>query len=474
MTAHVAPGAPGPGPDTLAAVLGVARRRRPGELLHTLARARRTGTLYGFEHPVTARTIAELHGEITELGAGRSPVRVLIHEDMFRVGRTILLEESLRLATLLSELAEREVGSIEFHVGVEAWEVGHLVEILNMRPPELKAQGGPQKLLEQREARHIVVTGPRPLSPEEQVEFRVDARDVYRAGLRVVDDLYYQASRDLPLDLRKATMIVTSLIDLMTENPAALLGIAALKYYDQETAHHAVNVAILSLLTGRHLEVPRPLTVTLGLAALLHDLGKVRLPQEALTKSGPFSEEERALVRRHAFYGAHLLRNLPGLSRLAMVVAFEHHVNLNRSGYPRLVSRQAPHPLTRLVAVADFYDAATSSTRPDGGAMLPHEAMQFLQDGAGRLFDPLVVRGFVSAMGRYPVGTAVALAGGEAGVVVRPGERDAERPVVKILTDGLRRPVPPRTVRLEDEPHLSIARALDPSEVPVDLSAHLE
>lgn len=447
--------------------------RRPGDAVTGLARARRTASLYGAEHPVAARTIDETHRAIEELLANRPSLRVFIHDDTFYVGRTVLLEESLRLGSFLAELAERQAGTIEFQTGVEAWELRQLVEVLNLRPPDLQRQGGVAAVLRQREVRHIAVSSARPLPAEEQWQFRVDPRDVYRAGLRVVDDLYYQASRDLPLDLKKAEMIVSSLIDVMTEDRTALIGIAALKLYDEETAHHSVNVAVLSLLTGLHLRLERPLLNALGLAALLHDIGKVRIPSEVLTKRDPPTEEDRALIRRHTLYGAHLLRNLPGLALLAMVVAFEHHANFNLSGYPRITTKTVPHLLTRIVQLADFYDAATASARLDRRPMLPFEAAGCILERAGTTFDPALARVFVQVLGRYPAGSLVELSSGEVAVVVRPGGGDAERPAIKIVADREGRPLAPRTVRLEETPTLQITRVLDPSETSIDVAAHL-
>ncbi len=378
-------------------------RSRPGDILRGLSRARQSIALYGAEHPVAVRTIGEVHAIIEEFLDGRPVLRLFIHEDTFYVGKNVLLEESLRLSPLLADLREREIGTIELQAGLEPWELGCLVEVINLRAEDLRRHGGAAAQLAQKGVRHIVVGAARPLSPEEQAEVKVDVRDVYRAGLRVVDDLYFQASRDLPLDLKKARRAVTSFIDLLTEDKAALLGIAVLKNYDEETYHHCVNVSILSLIMGLRIQLERPVLITLGLAALLHDIGKVRIPQEILLKPGALTVEEREVVQRHTLYGAHLLRNLPGLTRLAMVVAFEHHANFDLSGYPQISAKEIPSLLARIVQQAEFYDAATSSRRGNRRSMLPSEAMQFILNGAGTTFDPMLARVFVEVMGLYPL-----------------------------------------------------------------------
>ncbi len=444
---------------------------KPGDLLRGLARARRTFPLYGGEHPVTMQTIDEVHRLIGRLTVGRPSLRIFIHDDTFYMAKTALLEESLRFSNLVADLRDRDIGFIELQPDLEPWELRAFVEMLNVRPPELANLGGAAAELKKRGVRHIVVGPAPPLLAEEQAELRVDPRDVYRAGLRVADDLYYQASRDLPLDLKKASTVVNSLIDVMTVDKVALLGMAALKNYDEDTCHHSVNVSILSLMVGLHLQLGRPLVIALGVAAMLHDIGKVRVPQEILTKNGGLTRDEQEVVRRHTLYGAHILRNVPGLARLSMVVAFEHHANYNLSGYPQITAKQVPHLLTRLVQVADFFDASTSSRRIYQRPMLPSDAMKFIMNGAGKVFDPLMARVFVQVLGLYPAGSVVELDTGELAVVVRPGEREAARPEVKILADRFREPTTPRPVILEEDRDRQIVREVDPADLYFDVTS---
>jgi len=221
---------------------------------------------------------------------------------------------------------------------------------------------------------------------------KADPQDAYRAGLRVQDEMTYQASIGMPLNLRKARAVVNSFIDIIAEDNIALPVVAMLKNYDEDTYHHSLNVSVLSLMIGERLQLSRELLMTLGLAALLHDIGKVRIPQELLNKPGKLTPDEMALIRRHPIYGAHALRDLPGLARLAMVVAFEHHANYNLSGYPPLAAKDLPHLLTRIVQIADVFDAMTSTRRLYRRPLMRVEALQVIFEGAGTLFDPVVAK----------------------------------------------------------------------------------
>jgi putative nucleotidyltransferase with HDIG domain len=223
---------------------------------------------------------------------------------------------------------------------------------------------------------------------------KVDPQDAYRAGLRVVDELSYQASMNLPLNLAKARMVVNYFLDIIGDERAALLGIAALKNYDEDTYHHSVNVCILSLLLASQLNMDRTLLVLVGLSGLLHDIGKVRIPRNIIAKPANLTAEEMEIVKRHTIFGAHILRELPGLSQLAMVVAFEHHARYDLTGYPRITMKKIPHLVTRIVWVADCFDAMTTARREYRVPKRVDEALREILDGAGTVYDPLLAKLF--------------------------------------------------------------------------------
>ena len=459
----------GPNPDGI----GRSRAHKPGDILRALSRARRTVALYDANHPMVSQTLGEAHQVIEHFLAARASLRLFIHDDTFFLENTVLLEESLQLYSFLESLKEREIGSIELRAGLEPWEVGRFVEVLNLRAPEVHRQGGATAHLEQHNVRHISVGRIQPLPPGQRAIVKREPRDAYRAGLRAMDELNFQASRELPLELHKARVIVSSLIDIVAHDKVALMAMSALKNYDEDTCHHSVNVSILSLLMGLKLGLDRTTMTTLGLSALLHDIGKMRIPREILTKAGTLTAEEREVIRRHTLYGARLLRDLPHPARLAMVVAFEHHANCDLSGYPRITTKTHTHLLSRFVQIADFFDAATSSRRIYRRPMLPHDAMRFVLEGVGQTFDPVLARVFIEVMGVYPVGSVVELDTGELAVVIHPGERKVARPAVSVFKDRSGMSVTAYRVSLESQRELHIVRALDPVDVGVDISSYL-
>jgi putative nucleotidyltransferase with HDIG domain len=365
---------------------------------------RRHATLYGAEHPVVTEVLQDLHEFLQGLLSQRPTLRLFIHQDTFLLESTALLEESLQYYSLLVALRERHINAVKLDRGVEPWELQHLVEVLNLKGDEVLRSGGADAYLVKKGVTHVKVgsvEGTDAALPANErdsdstTRVRVDPQHAYRAALRVMAELTYQASMSFPLNLRKAQKIVNHFADSITEDSAALLGVAALKDYDENTYHHSLNVSIFSLLIGSQLNLERPLLVTLGLAGLLHDIGKVRVPRELLASHEKFTPGEEVIMRRHTVLGAYALRELPGLLRLAMVVAFEHHANYDLSGYPQITTKEVPHLLTRIVHVADVFDAATCSRRTYRRPKRPQEALAILLDGAGTVFDPVLAKLFV-------------------------------------------------------------------------------
>jgi len=444
--------------------------RPVGAVLLALARARQTSAHFGSQHPLTTRAIADAHEAVVRLVEQRGTLRVLIWEEVFYVEKMLLLEDSVRLDALLTDMTDRGVGLIEVRPGVQPWELGLFVDFLTLPLPEAR-RVGPLAFLRQQRVRHLIVRPVRVLADDELAGVRRDPLDVYRAALRVVDDLFLRATNAMPLVLKRAHHVVATLIDVLRDDPVTLQAHAACRAYDETSRHHPVNVAVVALLVGLRAGLDRDRLVTLGLAALLHDIGKARVPREVLLKPDRLTADERAVVARHTVEGAYLLRELTGQARLAMVVAFEHHAHFDRSGYPPLVAKTAPNPLARVVEVAEFYDAATHAARGLRRPMLPSDAVRMVLARAGQIFDPVVAEVFARVVGFYPVGSVVALDGGDVAVVVRPPARRPDRPAVKVVQARGAPVVPPHTIDLEAAPERTVVGVLDPDQVAADIAS---
>lgn len=229
-----------------------------------------------------------------------------------------------------------------------------------------------------------------------------------------------------------------SLADEIRRDPGAVLALTTIKDFDRYLITHSINVAVLSALLGQYLGLDRVRLGELSLAGFLHDAGKLGVDQDILQKPGSLTEEERREVRRHPILAACSLLSGKRLTLSAMravVVAFEHHLNFDLSGYPPVRFRDHVSLFGRIVAIADQFDALTTARVYRPVNLTPPEALRYLVERAGTALDPTLVRLFVRVVGIYPPGTAVLLSNGERGVVFKPPSSGAplDRPFVRVL-----------------------------------------
>ncbi len=206
-----------------------------------------------------------------------------------------------------------------------------------------------------------------------QVEQRVDTsladaaaiRATYNEASTVAERLWQQSALEGRPDPGAARGMVDTLAQAVAQNRPALIALTALKNYDNYTFTHMVNVSILTMAQARALGIEGTLLREFGIAGLMHDIGKVRTPSEILNKPDKLTDAEFEIMRRHVVDGAAILRRTPEMPAMAPVVAFEHHLRLDGSGYPRQITRNSLNVATMLCSIADVYDAMRSqrSTR---------------------------------------------------------------------------------------------------------------
>jgi putative nucleotidyltransferase with HDIG domain len=289
-----------------------------------------------------------------------------------------------------------------------------------------------------------------------------------------VANLVWESARvDSKPDPGAARAMVEWLAQAVSQNRTALLALTALKNYDNYTFTHMVNVSILTMAQARAVGVDGPLLREFGLAALMHDIGKVRTPPEVLNKPDKLTDAEFQIMKRHVVDGAEILRRTPEIPALAPVVAFEHHLRLDGTGYPNGVTRGSLNLATMLCGIADVYDAMRSQ-RSYQEAFPTDRILAVLHRNDGRQFDQNLVRRFTQLLGIYPAGNLVKLDTGEIAVVIRVHAPDPYRPKVRVVfgRDGRRLELS-QEVNLWDVPPgqglpSAVVAPLDPADYGVD------
>jgi putative nucleotidyltransferase with HDIG domain len=268
-------------------------------------------------------------------------------------------------------------------------------------------------------------------------------RQLYAKAVSVAQDVWESAATEGQPNLPEALQAVEGLADAVTQNRTALVALTAMRNYDNYTFTHMVNVSILTMGQARALGVDGRLLREFGLSALMHDIGKVRTPKEILNKPDKLTDDEFAIMRRHTVDGAEILRRTPEMPILAPVVAFEHHLRIDGSGYPLGVKREGLNLGTMLCGISDVYDAMRSQ-RAYQQAFPTDRILAVLKRNDGSQFEQRLVRRFVQLLGIYPPGNLVRLSTGEIAVVTHVHAPDPHRPRVRVVIakDGSRLDLP--------------------------------
>ena len=206
--------------------------------------------------------------------------------------------------------------------------------------------------------------------------------------------------------LAEAEAVVRSLAVAMHSGRQVMLPLLQLKEFDQYTTTHSMNVAVLSMAFAEFLGLSATDVRTFGIAGLLHDIGKVKIPLDVLTKPGRLTDEERALMNEHPVAGARMLLDVEADLDLAVVVAYEHHIMINGGGYPVLHYARECHHASKLVHVCDVYDALRTR-RPYREAWSFDKTLGYLQERSGLEFDSALCDAFVRMMRQWEPQVAI-------------------------------------------------------------------
>ena len=380
--------------------------------LSSLRRAASAVQLYPAEHPLVLEAAEGAVSAAGSLNEEDESVVLSIVNDAFYLNRRLLPQATLEHRATMEQFVEQGLDSVTLRPPVTTQDVVDLANFLNGHSGDVPADGS-------------LRLNARPFS-EADLRQAASLSKLKRSYASSIDILrgVAAASNEKSFDINPAVWAVEELLEAVLREPGASLLLATLKGHDEYTFFHSVNTAILALAVGRTLELDDEKLKLLGLGALLHDIGKVRVSPAVIQYPGRLTESHWAEIKLHPQEGAQAILAASGHGReIAARVAFEHHARYDLSGYPFVKGRDQLHLFSRIVSVCDVYDAMTTR-RSYKRAEPPTRALQLLLNGSGTQFDPDVVHTFIHMMGIYPTGSLLKLKTGQVVIVLDGGDDD--------------------------------------------------
>ncbi|MDO8880372.1 MAG: HD domain-containing protein [Coriobacteriia bacterium] len=403
--------------------------QRAVALVTALSGARKAFSLYPPQHPEHRGALEALLRAVLEATAD-GPFALNLHLGRLYQESRVLPADSPGLKSTASSLEGHRIESLTFHPSFTESDAIVLLEVLARRPsPDLDAA----TLLEERGVVGVVARRLEEGAAEETAEreeHRVRDRALHRRLAGALRQVTSQVGPSGSPDMGEASVVVEDILNRLMEDNAAVLGLATLHDDGESDLFHAISTMIYALTIGLGLGIPPEGLTSLGLSALLHDIGKM-----AFDRSDP-AERERARVL-HPRIGAEILARIPNVDQAAMLVAHEHHMKPGGGGWPEAEPDYVAHPYSRMVAIADRYDRLITDG-PNGFGLTPDRAIVQLLRETNDALDRTFTRVFVREMGAFPVGCLVRLSDLSVGVVSAPGE-DPLQPRVRLVygADGL-------------------------------------
>jgi putative nucleotidyltransferase with HDIG domain len=439
------------------------------ELLRRFASGVRAAQLYAADHPLLGRNVDGLLTALKALHQNTPSVPVGIVGNELVVSDTPMAKTSAGMTELIKRLRDHKIERIAFERGITAAEAAAFIQ--GIAALGTKGDSGDRAL----QSAHIRVGR---ITTEEKRSGGIASdmatiRQLYSNAVEAAEVAWETAATEGMPDMPAALQTVEGLADAVTQNRTALMALTAMRNYDNYTFTHMVNVSILTMGQARALGIDGRLLREFGLSALMHDIGKVRTPKEILNKPDKLTDDEFTIMRKHTVDGAEILRRTPEMPILAPVVAFEHHLRMDGSGYPFGVKRDALNVATMLCSISDVYDAMRSQ-RAYQQAFPTERILAVLKRNDGTQFDQHLVRRFVQLLGIYPPGNLVKLSSGEVAVVLKVHAPDPYRPRVRVLFDesGARLDLPYERNLFETPPQgpapPTVVGPLDPAPYGID------
>jgi HD-GYP domain-containing protein (c-di-GMP phosphodiesterase class II) len=415
------------------------------ELITRLARAVQVYGLYGDEHRLTEESIDSLSVILDEILVEKKEITIGIIGNEIAFEKEPLHESSRSKKGFINHLILIGVKKISFSEGVEKIELSKFVNILNKRPEYFNREKDIRRIFHSSGISNIAIGDIGFIKKKKLEGLReVPINDLDKKESQVSANILTETYRDLKgnkrLNAESARKIVEGLLSNVLKNKQLFNLLTSMKRHSENIFEHGVNVAIFTLIQAEVLGLGKNHLADLGMAALLHDIGKLSVSEDEFKEEEQSTQDELSLEeeRKKALQdvaGAKILLNSEGMGVLPAIAAFEHNIKYDMSGYPMKLYGGNLNLVSMMIAISNYYDKLRSkpSYYQEGG---PEKAYEKMMKLSGKNFHPDLLENFFSVIGIYPPGTLVELDTKEIGLVIQTSVLDIKRPQIEILYDS--------------------------------------
>jgi len=482
-------GRPGGGPAPFKSESSDAVGKAARSLINQLQVLIRTSQIHDIGNVALVRPVTNMMNALDTLFKADSEFTLKLRGEYLYIDDTRVrydIEDMASYDFVVKTMREKKVGSFTISNTVSPDDLKKLAYTLAALDPENEDPPDELNSLLQNKGVSSISAGPIEAAEaprmDEVTDRRKMAKKTYFQAVSISKGVMNSIKSEQPTHLKKVKRVIQKIVDIILDEEASLMSLTTIKDFDEYTYNHCVNVSILAMTIGQKLGYDKNMLTKLGIAALFHDIGKVDIPKDILNKPGAFTEDEWDTMRKHPVMGVKAISKIRGLNELAassMVVAFEHHIFFDQTGYPPTKNRRMPNFFSRIVSIADQYDSMTSARVYSRIPYTPDKALSMMMERSGVQLDPLLFKIFTNIIGVYPIGTLVMMDTRELGLVFEsnPNPEKLDRPKVILITDGAGRRVTGKTVDLNEKEQAgrykrSIIKALDPKKYKINLAEY--
>jgi len=431
-------------------------------ILKNMNGAMKSKKLYPPGHPAITSLINKLSEFVEDALKARNNIAVGLVNDALVFEDDLIVEGEKLYPDVMHHMKEKNVNAVIFERGFSIKELTGLIDILS--GAEILTGSPLQKELSAQGITHITL--------KSVPEGKRSILEIYNGAVEVVKSVMGEVRMGKIPKTEPVNEIIGELTESVFSDQNAIIGLTMIKNYDNYLYNHSVNVSIISLSLGRAMKLSEQELHAVGVAALLHDIGKTGVSENIIRKPGGLSSEEWEKIKEHPLLGSNIIKRMDGMDETVGRLIYEHHIKYDHSGYPQTTS--SLHPLSQIITISDAYDALTT-LRVYQQPHNPVEAVKVMSNFSGRHFNPDIFKAFINMIGLYPVGTLVRLSTNEIGLVTKVDSEAGDSPLVKVIygKDGNELD-PPYKLDLKANNDVSIVSTVNPATTNTDVSALFE